>query len=33
MGWLPIVVWECKVAKSVSRVVLRIQKALESSNG
>ena len=33
MGWLPIVVWECKVAKNVSRVVSRIQKTLECSNG
>ena len=33
MGWMPIVVWECKLAKNVSRVVSRIRKALEASNG
>ena len=33
MGWMPIVVWECKLAKNVSRVVSRIRKASEASNG
>ena len=33
MGWQPIVVWECKLMKNISRAVLRIRRALESSNG
>ena len=33
MGWKPVVVWECKLAKHPSRITRRIQCALESSRG
>ena len=33
MGWKPVVVWECKLAKDAARVAWRIKRALESSCG
>ena len=33
LGWKPIVIWECHLKKKPQRVLFRIKRAIEESNG